>query len=128
MTTLSFGYQLPSTGDKGSALWTALQNNIIQLNNHDHDGLTSSTIPGSNIGSSQVAVPHASWATYSGAPIGHYRQLVTCAAGYTFSLKNIAIQDSSGRYIYAGIEMVSPTTFYVYSTDPTVDMVANFGG
>ena len=40
-TTLSYGFVRPATGDKGSVFFPALEDNITQLNSHDHDGTDS---------------------------------------------------------------------------------------
>jgi hypothetical protein len=48
-TTLSKGYILPNTGDKGSTWFPALEHNITQLNDHKHDGTTSFKIPTTNV-------------------------------------------------------------------------------
>lgn len=127
MITLSYGYLLPESGDKGSALWTALEGNIQQMNDHAHDGTDSAQIPGSNILSATTDIDHSDWAAYSG-PIGHYRQLVTMAAGYVFDANNISIRTSDGKYVYPTIEKNDSTSFYIYSTDNTLDLVAVYGG
>lgn len=127
MQTLSYGFLLPQSGDKGSSLWSALESNISRVNDHDHDGTNSAHLSASTIQSTQQAISAANWAAYGG-PTGHYRQLVTMAAGYEFDLKNVQFRTTAGEYVYPTVAKVSPTTYYIYSIDPNLDLVANYGG
>lgn len=128
MTTLSYGFLLPASGDKGTALWNALQGDITQLNNHTHDGVNSAPIPGKNIASQTQSILAANWATYGGAPTGFYRQLVTMLAGYTFDANVVTFRDSTGKYVYPTVEKNDATSFYIYSTDNTLALTAMYGG
>lgn len=127
MQTLTYGFLLPQTGDKGTPLWTALQANIQKTNDHNHDGINSAPISATAIASQQQAISHTNWTAYGG-PIGHYRQLVTMAAGFKFDLNNISFRTAAGAYVYPTVERVNPTSFYIYTIDPTMDLVANYGG
>jgi len=44
MITLTFGILKPQNGDKGSVFFPALEDNLQQLNDHNHDGFNSSKI------------------------------------------------------------------------------------
>jgi hypothetical protein len=125
--TLSYGFLLPEAGDKGSSLWGALEDNITRVNGHTHDGTDSAPIPGKNIASATQAISAAGWADYGG-PTGHVRQLVTMVAGYTFDGKNIHFRTAGGEYVYPSVVKASGTSFYIYSTDNTLDLVAVYGG
>lgn len=127
MQTLSYGFLLPNAGDKGSTLWSSLETDIQKVNDHTHDGANSAPIAANNIASTQQTIPAANWASYGG-PTGHYRQLVTMSAGYTFDLKNVHFRTSDGEYVYPKVVKVTSTTFYIYSIDPTLALVANYGG
>lgn len=125
MQTLSYGYFKPETGDRGTTLFTALEDNIQRLNDHNHDGNNSSLLPAQNIQASSQTILAAAW-DGTGLPTGHYRQLVTVVAGFTFDGTNIGfrVSGNSGSYIYPTVERVTNTTFYVYTTDNTLDFVA----
>lgn len=124
MQTLSYGYEKPESGDKGTSLFTALEDNIQRVNDHDHDGNNSALLPAQNIAASTQTISSASWAAFG--PTGHYRQLVTTVAGFTFDGTNIGFRVSgvNGAYIFPTVERVTNTTFYIYTTDNTLDFVA----
>jgi hypothetical protein len=126
MITLSFGYKLPQTGDKGAPLFTALEDNITRLNDHSHNGTNSTLLTAQSITGIQDTILAIDWATYGG-PIGHYRQAVTLPAGFDFDKVGITIR-SSGNYVYATIEKISATQYYIYSIDNTLDLMAVYGG
>ena len=126
MLTLSYGYKLPQSGDKGSPLFTALENNITRLNDHSHNGTNSTLLTAQSITGVQGTILAAGWAAYGG-PVGHYRQAVTLPAGFDFDKVGISIR-SSGNYVYATIEKISATQYYIYSIDNTLTLTALYGG
>lgn len=111
-TTLDHGLVKPSTGETGSTFFPILENNIQYA---------------SDILSNSVALSSASWGSDLGG--GSYRQLVTIPSAltaspksFTFETLDIMVRTSAGQVVYATIEKVSSTTFYVYSNDNTVDL------
>jgi len=127
MQTLSYGYKLPESGDKGSTLWSALEDNITRLNGHTHNGTDSPLLPVQSFILTKQSIDHANWASYSGAPTGHVRQLVTMPAGFTFDDFCIDVRDTSGKKCYPTIEKNDNTSYYIYSIDSTLDLVAVYG-
>lgn len=127
-TTLSYGYILPSTGDSGTALFTALENNITRLNDHTHDGTDSPPLPAQSIAGVSQTISSASWVA-SGAA-GHYRQAVTVPSGFDFDEVQISfrVPGSTGAYIHPTVERISDTQYYVYTTDNTINFTAVYGG
>lgn len=125
MQTLSYGYKKPESGDRGSPLFTALEDNIQRVNDHDHNGVNSPALPAQNIAATSQNILAAAW-DGTGLPTGHYRQLVTIPAGFTFDGTNIGFRTSgsSGLYIFPTVLRVSNTTYYVYTTDNTLSFVA----
>lgn len=126
MITLSYGYKLPEDGDKGNTLFTALEDNIERLNDHNHDGANSPPLTATSIVGVAQNISSGSWV--ANGPTGFYRQLVTLPAGFSFDLVHISMRDSSGNYVYAEIEKVSATQYYVYTIDNTLGFVAVYGG
>lgn len=124
MITLSYGYKLPQTNDKGPQVFPALEGNIQQLNDHDHDGTNSSKLPGSSVASATVSIPSGSWVALGG---GNYRQQVTMPASYLFDEVQISIRLNDSSIVYATVEKISNTQFWVYSNDNTVTMKAVVG-
>jgi hypothetical protein len=125
-TTLSNGFVLPEDGDQGDSLFTALEGNITQLNGHTHDGIDSNLLSPKNLASVEQSVLLAAWVTFGG-PTGHYRQTVTVPAGFDFDEVNIQFRTTAGAYIHPTIERVTDTTYYVYTTDNTIDFKAFYG-
>lgn len=125
-TTLSYGYVLPSTGDSGTALFTALENNITRLNDHTHDGTDSPSLPAQSIAGVSQTISSASWVA-SGAT-GHYRQAVTVPSGFDFDEVQISFRTTAGAYIHPTVERISDTQYYVYSSNNTINFLAVYGG
>ncbi len=124
MIVLSFGYQQPVNGDKGSIFYPALAANIAQCNNHTHDGVTTSKLTAQSITGITATILTANWVA---APIGGglYRQLVTVPANTTYDaygiIAQIASGGNSGMRVFPSLEKVSSTTFYIYSNDNSAD-------
>lgn len=55
---------------------------------------------------------------------GNYRQLVTLPGTLDYDNINITIKNSSGHIVFAEIEKVSDTTFYVYTNDNSTAFTA----
>jgi len=124
MQTLSYGFKNPDNGDKGSVWFPALNFNIVQLNNHNHDGVTSALIPASSVQPGTVSIPSGSWVS---GGTGKYSQDVTVPAGYAMDTNNMQIRlTSTGHYVYPTIEKLSTTTFRVYTNDNTASYTAVF--
>lgn len=126
MQTLSYGFLLPDDGDLGPVVFPALEANIQQLNDHTHNGTNSSLLTAASIAGVPVVVPFASWVAFG--PTGHYRQLVTLPAGFSYDTVQISFRLSTGEYLTPQVEKISATQYYVYTIDNTLDFVAVYGG
>lgn len=126
MQTLSYGYKLPQSGDKGAPLWTALEANITRLNGHTHNGTDSARLPVQNFDTTSQAISSASWSN-AGLPTGHYKQTVTIPAGFTFDAFLISFRDEDGDIIYPEVVRLSNTTYEIYTIDNTQDYTAVYG-
>jgi hypothetical protein len=113
MQTLTYGFKKPQTRDTGSTLFAALEENIQQLNDHTHNGVNSSKLTAAAVVASTQAVPFASWVATSQ---GNYRQLITLS-GLLYDEITISMRNSSGHLVYAQVEKVSATSYYVYTND-----------
>lgn len=123
MQTLSYGYQKPESGDVGSLFFPALEDDIQQVNDHDHDGVNSALIPSHSIVSGTVTALAVDWVATT---FGMYRQLITCPTGWTYDDSNKEFRLASGATYYPLIEKVSATTFYLYINDNTQSVVISF--
>lgn len=122
MTTLTYGLKRPTTRDSGSALWTALEGNITQLDGHTHNGVNSPLLTAASSAVVTQSVPSASWSATSQ---GNYRQLITLS-GLTYDNINISFKNASGHPTFLEVEKVSSTTYYVYTNDNSVTYTANY--
>ena len=121
MQTLSYGYKRPQTGDQGSTLFQALEDNITRLNDHDHDGSDSAQLTTSSVVATTQSISSGSWSATSQ---GNYRQLVTLPGSLDIDDIGIIIKNSSGHIVHATIEKVSDTTYYVYTNDNSTGFTA----
>lgn len=123
MLTLSFGYLKPENGDKGSIWFPALADDIQQLNDHDHDGLTSAKLTSQSIIGVADTISHLNWVATTG---GTYRQAVTTPAGVAFDDYGMVFRitggGSDGFEINPTVEKITNTTYYVYINDNTKDL------
>lgn len=123
MLTLTYGLQLPETGDKGSVFFPALKDNITQLDAHDHDGTDSPLLPSSSLALTTQSILAVDWVAL-GEP-GNYRQVITMSAPLTYDNKGIFFKNSSnGDLLYLSVEKVSANSYYVYINDNTISLTA----
>lgn len=127
MQTLSYGFQLPQTGDRGENLFTPLEQNIQKLNDHTHDGINSALINAFSIASAQSLINASGWVAFGG-PVGEYRQLVTMAPGYNFDTDTMSFRTADGAYAYPKVLKNNDTSYYIYCNDPSVTFKVVYGG
>lgn len=118
MITLSYGYLLPQDPDTGDEFFVALEDDIRQLNDHDHDGVNSAPLafhPVSILAASWVAVPSVA---------GLYKQDIVVPAGLQYDSVDLWFRLSSGEFVYPSVERVNSTTFRVFTNDNSLAYVA----
>ena len=125
MITLSYGYKKPEDGDRGSTLFTALEDNIQRLNDHTHNGTNSAPLTAASLQGVPATALAVNWVAFG--PTGHYRQLLTLPAGFNFDTVHISVR-CADDYVYPTIERVSATTFYIYTIDNTLPFTVVYGG
>jgi hypothetical protein len=126
MITLSRGFKKPQDGDQGDSLFTALEENVQQLNDHDHDGVNSEQLTAQSIVGIPQNILAVNWVAFG--PTGHYRQQVTIPAGFDFDTVQISFRLSTGEYVFQTVERVSDTQYFVYTIDNTLALIALYGG
>jgi hypothetical protein len=113
MIILSKGWKLPETGDFGSEWFPALEDNIVQLNSHKHDGLDSEQIEGIALKGFFITVPQASFVDQGN---GYYRALVNVPQGKPLSDFMVSVKDPVTKDpVYLKQERVTDTSFYLFS-------------
>lgn len=120
MQTLSFGFLKPEPDDTGDIFFSAMEQNMQQLNDHDHDGVNSA-----RLALTSASILAANWVA---APLGGglYRQLITMPAGMQYDTSVITFKLSTGEVLYPTVERVNATQYYVYVNDNTLDLVAYY--
>ena len=120
MQTLSYGFKKPEDGDKGDAVFTALEENIQRTNDHTHNGVNSAPIDIAFLTKYSQDVPAASW----GSPVdGLYSTIVSMVGGLQFDTATVTIRETStGKLMSLSYEKVSANSFRVYCNDPTKDI------
>lgn len=113
MITLTYGYKKPINPDTGDIVFPALEGDIQQLNDHNHDGANSAPLA-----TQTVSALAANWVT--GVAGVSYKQLITVPTGLSFDTCNTWVKRSTGEMAYPTIERVSATTFYLYTNDNTL--------
>lgn len=124
-TTLSNGFKLPDTGDKGSTFFPDLEFNIQRVNDHNHDGSNSNLISSTSISVITQAISSGSWAAVSGQP-GTYKQTVSLPGSITdIDGINISFRDAAtGHPLLLSVEKVSTTSYDVFINDTTLNLTA----
>jgi len=129
-TTLSYGYKLPVTGEKGATFFPALEDNITRVNSHTHDGANSPLISPSAFSTTAVlanfksTIAAGSWAAVSGHT-GLYKQTVNVPAAVTeVNNYTVYVYTSTGARLNLTIERVSATSYDIYINDNTLTLTA----
>lgn len=113
MQTLSNGYLLPETGDRGSVFFPALESNIQRLNDHTHNGVDSESLTAESIVGLQDSIIPANWTLQAN---GQYRAAVTMPGNTVFDTTTISLR-TNNKVLYADVQKITANTFYVYVND-----------
>ena len=115
MVLLSKGFKLPETGDLGSVWFPAMEDNINQMNTHDHDGSDSEKIKAINL------INTGSTLTVAGGSFvdqgdGYWRATVTVPSLGTVDNFVVTAKDPTTKDpIFLKMEKLSSTQFYIYT-------------
>lgn len=130
-STLSYGYTKPATGDRGTTLFTFLETDIQQINDHAHNGVDSAFIPPSSIQHFTCTIAAAAWSGSNGTytaratvPVG-LSGAATYNDNYFYSIitKISTAGSTKGDVIYPTIEWFSTSQFDVTVNDNTLDLI-----
>lgn len=119
MQTLSYGYKKPQNTDTGDAIFPALEGDVQQLNDHNHDGTNSAPLA-----TRQQSILAANWAPSGTTPA--YRQILTVPNGLQYDTCQIWVRRSTGEQVYPDLRRVSSTTFYFYNANNTDAYTVNY--
>jgi hypothetical protein len=123
-TTLSKGYKVPSTGERGT-WWTNLTDNWTRVNSHVHDNSDSARVECKNLTHGSNTILAASWAATTGQA-GTYEQTITVPSGYDVATVTMSFYvnsgSESGNMIFPTITKVTATTYKIYINDNSLDL------
>jgi hypothetical protein len=121
-TTLSYGFKLPDTGDRGASFFPDLEANIQQINDHTHNGVNSAPLAITAVVITTQNITSAGWTLVAG---GIYKQTVTMPATLTYDAVSMEFRLTSSKHqILPTIEKVSANTYDIFINDNTVDVTA----
>lgn len=126
-TTLSYGVILPVSGDIGATVWDALESDITQLNDHNHNGTNSARLTAASATATvqNHLIADGAWSSLGS---GTYSKTITIpttlsAVSGTFDDYNLQVRIySTKEVIYPRIVKASSTTFTIYSNDSTLEV------
>lgn len=124
MLTLTYGYKKPETNDKGPVVFPALEADIQQLNDHNHNGANSAKLTSASLVSVPQIILAANWVSDGG---GNYHQDVNMLPGYDYDQVTISFRDSFGAYIYPTVTRISASILRVTTNDATSNMTLIYG-
>lgn len=112
MEELSYGFELPETGDLSSVWMPAIENSITQLNSHTHNGTNSSLLTPASISRFTSTITALSYTNDGG---GNYSKVITVPSGIT-EINSYLLQfyiTATGTRIYPTVERVTATTYRI---------------
>lgn len=125
MQTLTYGYKKPETNDKGPIVFPALQDDIQQINDHDHNGANSKKITSASIDLAPQTILAANWVSLGG---GNFHQQVNLLPGYVYDNVTLSFRDPvTGAYIHPSVVRISQGIMDVFTNDGASDMTVLYG-
>ena len=122
MITLAYGLKKPTTGDRGSSFFPALEGDIAQLDAHYHNGTDSAKIPSSSISLTTQSILAAAWVAQGG---GTFRQAVTLPNAMLYDQHIIRFRLTVlGHEIFPTVEKLAANQYYVYINDNSLAITA----
>lgn len=123
MQTLSNGYLLPDTGDRGSTWFPALESNIQKINDHNHNGSNSEKLTSESVVSTTQQIIPGDWALQGN---GLYRATVLMPGSLEFDTKLISLR-TNNKIVLGDIQRVTANSFYVFVNDNTLTVDVVYG-
>lgn len=119
MIILAYGVKQPTTGDKGSVFFPALEELCQRMASHDHDGLDSKPVSAASVEGSSVLAPAAGFSFVSA---GIYSQLVNLPSGFNCDDSLLQVKlESTKEIVYPSIERMSATQIKIFSAVNNLD-------
>lgn len=124
MIILAYGIPQPTTGDRGSVFFPALEQVIQRLASHDHDGNNTALLSSAFAQVGTASAPAASWALVT---TGVYTQTVTLPTDFTYDNSTIQVRlTSTKEMVFPKIERVSNTQIKLTAANDVYDYTIYF--
>lgn len=127
-STLSKGYKLPDTGDRGSTFFPNLEDNITLSNSHKHDGTDGERINVKDLVVQSQTIAAGSWGSDLGGST--YTQSITMPTGLVFDDCMIKFKVSGGakdgRQIFPTVRKTGASAYTVTVNDNTIAILATY--
>lgn len=125
MDTLTYGMQVPETGDKGAVFWEGLEENFTQLDSHNHNGTNSVRLTAAGMTPVSAAISAASWAAVSGKA-GLLSQTISLPVGMTYDTQMLSFRSTGGDNLFLDSEKAGASSFIVYCNS-NINVTAFYG-
>ena len=124
-TTLTYGLKKPESGDRGTSVFTDLEDNIDLLDDHNHDGVNSALIPSTSIAKESLGI--GAWSGPNSN--GLYTALLTFPSGRLPEDSIVKIQDATTKEDLSHLTKIrvvngSNIQYEIYSNDNTLSLEA----
>jgi len=119
MIILVHGVEQPTTGDRGSVFFPALEHLCQKFATHTHDGVDSYAVSSAYSTAGTALAPAGSWVLVTN---GLYSQNVTLPTNFDYDNSEIEVRDNTtGEVILAEYIKVSATELTIFAATNTLD-------
>ena len=115
MIILAYGVKQPTTGDKGSVFFPALEELCQRMATHKHDNIDSHPVASPNVTQASVDIPSANWLPVVGK-VGVYYQDFGLPAGYTTLTSIYEVRDfTTDEKVYPSITKIDDVSMRIFT-------------
>lgn len=124
MITSTYGIKFPEDGDKGQAVFDALNSNFTIQRDHNHNGTNSAAIASSSLSKGTLNLDAVDWVSVAGGK--GFKQTVSMPGVYTLvnCIMRFRVRTGANQHkiIHPSITPASITQFDVTVNDSTLDL------
>jgi hypothetical protein len=123
-TTLSKGYKLPETGDRGSSFFPDLEDNIELGNSHKHDGSDGERVNIKDLVKQSQTLSNGDWGADTGGST--YTRSVTMPTGVIFDDVILKFKTSGGDVIYPTVTKTGASAYDITVNDNSITVLVTY--
>jgi hypothetical protein len=118
-TTTTYGYKKPTSGD--TDWWDQLEDNIDQMDDHAHDGVSGIKIEAKNVTKSTNTIANTDWSADAGGST--YSYTLTMPTGHIFDNAVMSFIDTDNNIqIFPTVVKASASTMTITVNDNTLNV------